>query len=78
VWIFEVENWNFKINISMWSVWNLKMWKLKCLNLDLWILKVENWILKFLCENFKRNMKIWKLKCLNIENLKLKTEMFKY
>ncbi len=47
VWILKVENWKLKFEISMWSVWNLKIWKLKCLNLDVWILKVENWKLKF-------------------------------
>jgi hypothetical protein len=45
-----------KIEISMWSVWNLKIWELKCLNWDVWIFKVENWKLKSLCEVFG----IWK------------------
>jgi hypothetical protein len=40
----KTEIWNLK---SMWSIWNLKIWKFKCLNLDVWILKVENWKLKF-------------------------------
>jgi hypothetical protein len=45
-----------KIEISMWSVWDLKFWKLKCLNLDVWILKVESWKLKI--ETFLGN--VWK------------------
>jgi hypothetical protein len=70
-----------KIEISMWSIWNLKieMSKFGCVN-------IENWKLKSLCEMSRRNLKIemyeyWKLKCLNIETWNvwiLKIEMFEY
>ncbi len=67
----NIESWKLKSFCKMPGR-NLKIWKLKCLNLDMWMLKVENWNLKSPCKMSGRNLKIWKLKCLNIENWKLK------
>jgi len=64
--------------MSMWNVWNLKIWKLQCLNLNVGILKVENWNLKSLCKMFKKNLNIWKLKIKNWKVWILKTEKFEY
>jgi hypothetical protein len=38
---YSAENWKLK------SLGEIGIWKLKCFNLDMWILKVENWKLKF-------------------------------
>jgi len=54
--------WNLKSLCEASKIW--KFWKPKCLNLDVWILKVENWNLKF--EILLWN--VWKeSKILNIE-----------
>jgi hypothetical protein len=56
-----------KFEISMWSVWNLKieMFKFGCVNVKSWKLKLEIWNLFVKCLE-----RIWNLKCLNIENWK--------
>jgi hypothetical protein len=76
-WCVNTKRWKLKFEICMWNVWNLEFWKLKCLNWDVWILKVENWNwkLKFLCETSR----IWKLEIWNAwiwmcEYYKLKVE----
>jgi len=61
-WCVNIESWKLKFEISMWNVWNLKIWKVKCLNWDVWILKIENWKLKCLCEMFG----IWKFENYNV------------
>jgi hypothetical protein len=61
----------------MWNVWNLKFWELKCLNRDVWILKVENWNSKSLCKAFE-NLKIEmsKFGFVNIKSWKLNFEIW--
>ncbi len=44
------------------------------MNFNVWILKVENWNLKFVCEMFG---KFWELKCLNWDVWILKAENWK-
>jgi hypothetical protein len=70
-----------KIEISMWSVWNLKIemfkyQKLKTKMFEYWKLKIEMseyWKLKIeMLKYWKLKTKMfeyWKLKCLNIKNL---------
>ncbi len=68
-----------KIEICMWNVWNLKFWELKCLNWDVWILKAENWKLKFEISMWSiSNLKIEmsEFGCANTESWKLKTEIW--
>jgi hypothetical protein len=63
-----------ELKIGNWKLESLceasKIWKVKCLNLDVWHVKVEteNWNLKSLCEMSRWNLKFWKLKCLNTES----------
>jgi len=61
VWILKIEN----SLCEVFGIWKFEIWNV---DLDVWILKIENWKLKFLYEMFKRNLKFWKLKCLNKEN----------
>jgi hypothetical protein len=78
--VFYFWNWIFKINwlfgrhvpnlpryYNIWNVWNLKFWKLKCLNSNVWILKVEIWNLYVKCLDFKiLKTKMFELGCVNI------------
>jgi hypothetical protein len=84
--VFFFWNWIFKINLffgkhvpnlpryySIWNVWNLNLKKLKCLNFNARILKVENW-------------NLWKLKTWHLQHelydideiLELVHEVFHY
>jgi hypothetical protein len=71
--IYQIEQVNF----------NLKIWKFECLNLDVWILKVENWKLKLKLSlwNVSKESKVLKIKmskfgCVNTESWKLKIEIW--
>jgi hypothetical protein len=66
----NTKNWNLKFVCEMFGIWNFETKMSKCLNWDVWILKVENWNLKSLCEASR----IWKLKCLNLDVWILKVE----
>ncbi len=69
----KLENWKFYVKHL-----EFENWKLKCLNLDMWILKVENWKLKFEISlwNVWKEYEIMKIEM--YEYLKLKIEMYKY
>ncbi len=69
-----------KIEICMWNVWNLKIWELKCLNWDVWILEVENWKFKFEISMWSIwNLKNWKLKIeISLWNVWIKFENLKF
>jgi hypothetical protein len=70
--MFELGCVNIKLKIKIWNLKSLcetfGIWKLKCLNLDVWIHKVENWKLKFEISLWN----VWK------ESKILKIEMFEY
>jgi len=62
----NTESWKSKIEICMWNVWNLKIWEVKCLNWDVWIIqssKLKFKIYMWSVKNLKIEMfEYWKLK----------------
>jgi len=58
---------------TIYGMFGLKFWKLKCLNSNVWISKVENWNLYVKCLEFKNlKTKMSKSGCVNIWSWKLK------
>jgi hypothetical protein len=72
-WCVNIESRKLKFEICVWNVWNLKTWKLICLNWDVWIFKVENWNLYVKRLDFE-NWNVWIWMC---EYWKSKTENWK-
>jgi hypothetical protein len=65
------------MKICMWNVWNLKFWELKCLNCDVWILKIKNWNLYVKQLNFQIfKTKMFEFGCVNTKSWKLKTKIW--